>query len=159
MIRICMIGTGYVGLVSGACMADFGHHVTCVDINQERIQGLIQGEIPFYEPNLDRLVLKNVEEGLFLLNSNGEIGAQYSQSLEVVLGEKDLSQKNLIKLLENKIPSKMLSSSAEYIELMFNDDIDEKTINELNPLAEIELNVNNKLGIWKGSKYLLFKLY
>ncbi len=63
MIRICMIGTGYVGLVSGACMADFGHHVTCVDINQERIKGLIQGEIPFYEPNLDRLVLKNVEEG------------------------------------------------------------------------------------------------
>ncbi len=44
-------------------MADFGHHVTCVDINQERIDGLLKGEIPFYEPNLDRLVLKNVEEG------------------------------------------------------------------------------------------------
>ncbi len=63
MIRICMVGTGYVGLVSGACMADFGHKVTCVDINQERIAGLIQGVIPFYEPGLDRLVLKNVEEG------------------------------------------------------------------------------------------------
>jgi len=62
MIRICMVGTGYVGLVSGACMADFGHHVTCVDINAERIEGLIQGKIPFYEPGLDRLVLKNVEE-------------------------------------------------------------------------------------------------
>ncbi len=63
MIRVCMVGTGYVGLVSGACMADFGHHVTCVDINQERIDGLLKGDIPFYEPNLDRLVLKNVEEG------------------------------------------------------------------------------------------------
>jgi UDPglucose 6-dehydrogenase len=57
-----MVGTGYVGLVSGACMADFGHKVTCVDINRERIAGLRRGEIPFYEPGLDRLVLKNVEE-------------------------------------------------------------------------------------------------
>ncbi len=62
MIRICMVGTGYVGLVSGACMADFGHKVCCVDINQERIDGLRQGVIPFYEPGLDNLVLKNVKE-------------------------------------------------------------------------------------------------
>lgn len=62
MIRICMVGTGYVGLVSGACMADFGHKVCCVDINQERIDGLLKGIIPFYEPGLDRMVLKNVEE-------------------------------------------------------------------------------------------------
>jgi len=63
MIRICMVGTGYVGLVSGACMADFGNVVTCVDINSERIEKLERGEIPFYEPGLDRLVLKNVREG------------------------------------------------------------------------------------------------
>jgi len=62
MIRICMVGTGYVGLVSGACMADFGHRVICVDINQERIAALVKGVIPFYEPGLDRLVLKNVVE-------------------------------------------------------------------------------------------------
>ncbi len=63
MIRICMIGTGYVGLVSGACMADFGHQVTCVDILEERINELVKGEIPFYEPGLDRLVLKNYDAG------------------------------------------------------------------------------------------------
>ncbi|MFT5232087.1 MAG: UDPglucose 6-dehydrogenase [Candidatus Krumholzibacteriia bacterium] len=63
MIRICIVGTGYVGLVSGACMADFGHQVTCVDINPDRIESLLRGEIPFYEPGLDRLVLKGVEEG------------------------------------------------------------------------------------------------
>ena len=76
MIRICMVGTGYVGLVSGACMADFGHHVTCVDINAERIRGLEKGEIPFYEPGLDRLVLKNVEEGRLFFTTDLATGMQ-----------------------------------------------------------------------------------
>ncbi|HEX6792015.1 MAG TPA: UDP-glucose/GDP-mannose dehydrogenase family protein [Candidatus Krumholzibacteria bacterium] len=61
MIKICMIGTGYVGLVSGACLADFGHHVTCVDIDGERIDRLEQGEIPIYEPGLKDVVQRNVE--------------------------------------------------------------------------------------------------
>jgi len=61
-MRICIVGTGYVGLVSGACMADFGHQVACVDINQDRIDCLQRGDIPFYEPGLDRLVVKNVAE-------------------------------------------------------------------------------------------------
>jgi UDPglucose 6-dehydrogenase len=62
MIRICMIGTGYVGLVSGACLADFGHRVTCVDILPERIDAIERGEMPFYEPGLDVLVAKNIRE-------------------------------------------------------------------------------------------------
>jgi UDPglucose 6-dehydrogenase len=62
MIRICMIGTGYVGLVSGACLADFGHRVTCVDILPERIDAIERGAMPFYEPGLDVLVAKNIRE-------------------------------------------------------------------------------------------------
>lgn len=73
MIRICMVGTGYVGLVSGACMADFGHTVWCVDINEQRIAGLRRGEIPFYEPGLERVVTKNVQDGrLFFTTSLAE---------------------------------------------------------------------------------------
>ena len=60
MIKICMIGTGYVGLVSGACLADFGHDVTCVDIDSARIDALKQGEIPIYEPGLQDVVKNNV---------------------------------------------------------------------------------------------------
>ncbi len=63
MAKICMVGTGYVGLVSGACFADFGHEVWCVDINASRIDRLVRGEIPFYEPGLDTLVTKNHREG------------------------------------------------------------------------------------------------
>jgi UDPglucose 6-dehydrogenase len=60
-MRIAMIGTGYVGLVSGACFADFGHHVTCVDKDAGKIDGLNAGVMPIWEPGLEALVKANVE--------------------------------------------------------------------------------------------------
>src|SRR5665647_918793 len=62
-MRIAMIGTGYVGLVSGACFADFGHQVTCVDKDADKIAALRRGEIPIFEPGLDALVAANVKAG------------------------------------------------------------------------------------------------
>ena len=62
-MRVTMIGTGYVGLVSGACFADFGHTVTCVDKDAGKIARLQKGEIPIFEPGLDELVKDNVEQG------------------------------------------------------------------------------------------------
>jgi UDPglucose 6-dehydrogenase len=62
-MRIAMIGTGYVGLVSGTCLADFGHHVTCVDKDQAKIDGLLAGRMPIWEPGLEALVKSNVDRG------------------------------------------------------------------------------------------------
>lgn len=62
-MRVAMIGTGYVGLVSGACFSDFGHHVTCVDNDRTKIDRLKGGEIPIYEPGLDSLVARNASAG------------------------------------------------------------------------------------------------
>ncbi len=62
-MKIAMIGSGYVGLVSGVCFADFGHHVTCVDKDPARIEALLRGEIPIFEPGLDELVASNVRQG------------------------------------------------------------------------------------------------
>ena len=62
-MKIAMIGTGYVGLVSGVCFSDFGHEVVCVDRDPRKIELLLRGEVPIYEPGLDQLLAKNVAAG------------------------------------------------------------------------------------------------
>jgi UDPglucose 6-dehydrogenase len=72
-MRVAMIGTGYVGLVSGACFADFGHIVTCIDKDAGKIQRLKEGVMPIYEPGLEDLVARNVREGRLFFDT--ELGA------------------------------------------------------------------------------------
>jgi len=77
-MHIAMIGTGYVGLVSGACFADFGHQVTCVDKDESKIAALHRGEIPIFEPGLDALVASNVKAGR--LNFTTELAAPVAEA-------------------------------------------------------------------------------
>src|SRR5689334_20519170 len=78
LMRIAMIGTGYVGLVSGACFSEFGVSVTCVDNDAGKIERLRQGEIPIYEPGLDQLVASNVAAGR--LNFTTELTAAVTEA-------------------------------------------------------------------------------
>lgn len=72
-MRIVIVGAGYVGLVTGACFAQFGHHVTCVDTDAEKIAKIMEGEMPIYEPGLDELVMRNMrEKRLFFLTQMGD---------------------------------------------------------------------------------------
>ena len=70
-MRVAMIGSGYVGLVSGACFADFGHQVTCIDKDAGKIARLERGEMPIFEPGLDLLVAQNVREGRLAFATDG----------------------------------------------------------------------------------------
>lgn len=78
-MRISCIGTGYVGLVTGACLADLGHEILCVDIDEEKIERLKKGEIPFYEPGLKSLVLRNKEKGRLNFTTKGEEGVKFGE--------------------------------------------------------------------------------
>ena len=62
-MRISVLGTGYVGLVAGACFSDSGNHVTCIDVDREKIARLQQGKVPFYEPGLEEIVSRNIQGG------------------------------------------------------------------------------------------------
>src|SRR5919106_4211753 len=72
-MHIAMIGSGYVGLVSGACLADFGHNVTCVDKDRDRIAALNRGDIPIFEPGLDDLIASNRQAGRLTFTFTSEL--------------------------------------------------------------------------------------
>ncbi len=69
-MRIAVVGSGYVGLVSGACFADFGHIVTCLDKDESRIESLLRGEMPIFEPGLDQLVAANVRQNRLFFSTD-----------------------------------------------------------------------------------------
>jgi UDPglucose 6-dehydrogenase len=85
-MRLAIIGTGYVGLVSGACFSEFGHDVTCVDINEATIAKLKGGEIPIYEPGLDDLVRRNSRSGRLRFTSDIAEGVKDADAVFIAVG-------------------------------------------------------------------------
>ena len=69
-MKIAVIGTGYVGLVSGTCFAETGNYVICVDINEEKVKSMQNGNIPIYEPGLETLFHRNIEKNRLLFTTN-----------------------------------------------------------------------------------------
>jgi UDPglucose 6-dehydrogenase len=85
-MRIAMIGTGYVGLVSGACFADFGHQVCCVDKDAGKIDGLNQGRMPIWEPGLEALVKANAERGRLTFTTDLATGVADAEAVFIAVG-------------------------------------------------------------------------
>ena len=85
-MRIAMIGTGYVGLVSGACFADFGHRVTCVDKDGGKIDGLNAGVMPIWEPGLEALVKANAERGRLTFTTDVASAVEDAEAIFIAVG-------------------------------------------------------------------------
>ncbi|MBL8993908.1 MAG: UDP-glucose/GDP-mannose dehydrogenase family protein [Spirochaetia bacterium] len=85
-MKISVIGTGYVGLVCGACFADMGHEVTCVDVVQEKIDRLNAGQIPIYEPGLDHLVSRGVKEKRLSFTTEVAAAVAGAQAVFIAVG-------------------------------------------------------------------------
>ena len=96
-MKLCMIGTGYVGLVSGVCFSDLGNDVICVDKDKNKINSLQKGKIPIYEPGLSELVLKNFRNGRLSFSTNLKQSVKSSDIIFICVGTQlkdsaDLSQ-------------------------------------------------------------------
>ncbi|HEX8216975.1 MAG TPA: UDP-glucose/GDP-mannose dehydrogenase family protein [Allosphingosinicella sp.] len=85
-MRIAIIGTGYVGLVSGACLSDFGHDVTCVDKDASKIERLEQGVMPIFEPGLEQLVARNVAGGRLTFTTDIADGVREAEAIFIAVG-------------------------------------------------------------------------
>ncbi len=85
-MRLTIIGSGYVGLVSGVCFADFGHDVTCVDNDASKIEALNAGKVPIYEPDLDRLIASNTRDGRLLFTTDLRAAMKGSDAVFISVG-------------------------------------------------------------------------
>jgi len=85
-MRVAMFGAGYVGLVSGACFADFGHEVTCIDKDAGKIERLQSGGIPIYEPGLDKLVADNVQAGRLSFTTDAAVAVRGADAVFIAVG-------------------------------------------------------------------------
>ena len=86
MKQICVVGVGYVGLVTAACFSDLGNRVIALDVNEQRIEGLVRGEMPIYEPGLEELVDRNVRAGRLSFTSSYEEGLENTEFVFIAVG-------------------------------------------------------------------------
>ena len=84
-MKIAVVGTGYVGLVSGTCFSETGNTVTCIDVNQSKIDQLSQGEITIYEPGLEKIYLKNLRDGRLKFTTDLKSGIDGAQIIFLAL--------------------------------------------------------------------------
>ena len=80
-MKLAIVGTGYVGLVAGTCFAEMGNYVTCVDVDESRLDSLRNGIIPVHEPGLDKLVASNCEMGRLIFSSDLAVAMQDSEAV------------------------------------------------------------------------------
>jgi len=85
-MQITVIGTGYVGLVAGACFADSGNHVVCLDVNPAKIETLNQGGIPIYEPGLEEIVRRNKHEGRIVFTTDAQMAIDHGSVIFIAVG-------------------------------------------------------------------------
>ena len=78
-MNISIFGTGYVGLVTGACLANLGHEILCVDIDEAKINSLKQGKVPFFEPNLNVLVKRNIERSKLIFTTDARQAVEFAE--------------------------------------------------------------------------------
>lgn len=85
-MRVSIFGTGYVGLVTGACLAHSGHNVTCVDVDENKVARLLKGEIPIYEPGLDSIVINSVKEGRLQFTTDAQAAIDFAEIVFIAVG-------------------------------------------------------------------------
>ncbi len=157
-MKICMIGTGYVGLVTGTCLAELGFDVTCVDLDHEKISRLKKGEIPIYEPGLEDLVQKGIKSGRLKFSTDIKPAVKGSEIVFIAVGTPPSETDGQADLSYVFAAAKTIAESMEgYTVVVTKSTVPvdtakklEKYIKEINPKADFDV-VSNPEFLREGS--------
>ncbi|MSP18433.1 MAG: UDP-glucose/GDP-mannose dehydrogenase family protein [Bdellovibrionales bacterium] len=134
-MKLCVLGTGYVGLVAGACFSDSGNHVVCVDLDKEKVKKIQKGEIPIFEPGLDELVIRNVKANRLEFTTDASLAIADSQVVFIAVGTpsgkdgsldlkfvfkavetvKEFAKKDLLLVLKSTVPVGTAAKAREIL--------------------------------------------
>ena len=117
-MKLCMIGTGYVGLVSGVCFADLGNDVICVDKDIKKINSLKKGNIPIYEPGLSELVVKNYKNKRLSFSTDLKISIKESDIIFICVGTPTKKNSNSADLSQIYEVAKLISKSINKFKII-----------------------------------------
>lgn len=157
-MNITVVGTGYVGLVTGVCLAEIGHHVTCIDINKEKVEQMKQGISPIYEPGIENLMRENIEKRRLKFVSQHKEGFVEAQIIIIAVGtpqnidgSADLSyiKKTAIDIAQN-ITKDVIVVTKSTVPIGTNEYIKQVIINNLIIKANVEV-VSNPEFLREGS--------
>ena len=134
-MKLCVLGTGYVGLVAGACFSDSGNHVVCVDLDKEKVKKIQKGEIPIFEPGLDELVIRNVKANRLEFTTDASSAIAGAQIVFIAVGTpsgkdgsldlkyvfkavetvKEFAKKDLLLVLKSTVPVGTAAKAREIL--------------------------------------------
>lgn len=144
MNNISIIGSGYVGLVTGACLADFNHHVTCIDIDDNKIKQLKNGKIPIYEPGLKELINKNVQEKRLTFTTDYNKSIPSSDVIFIAVGTPSNGEGNVDTTYIESSVEKIAEHLKEYTVIVTKSTVPPGTACKIIQLLE-DLNINRQL--------------
>ncbi len=151
-MKICMIGSGYVGLVSGACFSDLGNTVTCVDINKEIIDKLNKGIVPIYEPGLQELVIRNLKKKRLLFSTNISNSIKKSDIIFICVGTPTKNNKADLKYVFNVIKS-IKSNLNKYKIIVTKSTVPVTTGDKITKILKSNIN-KNKFDVVSNPEFL-----
>jgi len=153
-MNITVVGTGYVGLVSGAGLADFGMHVICVDKDTNRIKGLKKGEIPFYEPGLEELVTKNVKNGRLSFTTNLRMAVERSLVIFIAVGTPDNGQGQTDLSQVEEVAKRLAGTIDDYKVLVIKSTVPVGTNRRVKEMVQANMKKDVRIDIVSNPEFL-----
>jgi len=153
-MKICIIGTGYVGLVSGTCFAEIGHNVVCADIDKKKIDKLNRGSIPIYEPGLEELVKRNSEQGRLKFSSDASLSIKNSNIVFICVGTPNnkITKKPDLKYLFNAT-NNIKNNLNKYKLIVTKSTVPVMTGDKIEKILNIKKNIN-KFDVISNPEFL-----